>query len=441
MSVVVFGGNGFVGSNVLKALVARGVPAVSVSRGGDPPPHLANAPWARRVKWTAGDALEPKSYAKALQGFEKEDDKGTAAAAAAAAAAAPTATEEEEYLGPPPQNYFERAILAAKLGSNPSSDSSSSSSSFSSEGPVSFPKAKAVVVCIGTPPLPFVDEAWQTKMNGGTNCTIVAAAAAAGVSRVVLVNALMPSWAPPGYRNGKMMAEDCARKFVEEAGAASAVASSSSKSSTSGLTSTFAEVVEATLKADKVKCSPNVFRSVLKGSGLVDAADAASSSSDEAAAAVRRAVRDLVAAARDFDEDLSDGVGGATKSYLDRAELEAAAAKLLAAKGSSGGGGGGRGGRGAVVLKPGAVYGTRHTPKRGLPIPLAPVMAPVAWALKESNPLFIGQVSGSTSIVVVVVVVVAAAASPTRQERKQMESSECDWLSELVSKRLKAQPR
>ncbi len=37
--------------------------------------------------------------------------------------------------------------------------------------------------------------------------------------------------------------------------------------------------------------------------------------------------------------------------------------------------------RGAVVLKPGAIYGTRHTPG-GTPIPLAPLLAPVAWGLK-----------------------------------------------------------
>ena len=37
MSVVVIGGNGFVGTNVLKQLVKKGVPAVSISRSGTLP--------------------------------------------------------------------------------------------------------------------------------------------------------------------------------------------------------------------------------------------------------------------------------------------------------------------------------------------------------------------------------------------------------------------
>ncbi len=37
-------------------------------------------------------------------------------------------------------------------------------------------------------------------------------------------------------------------------------------------------------------------------------------------------------------------------------------------------------GRGAVVLKPGAIYGTRHT-SGGLPIPLTPIMAPLSWGI------------------------------------------------------------
>ena len=41
---------------------------------------------------------------------------------------------------------------------------------------------------------------------------------------------------------------------------------------------------------------------------------------------------------------------------------------------------------GAVVLKPGAVYGTRRT-ANGLPIPLAPLLGPISWALKASSGL------------------------------------------------------
>jgi hypothetical protein len=40
--------------------------------------------------------------------------------------------------------------------------------------------------------------------------------------------------------------------------------------------------------------------------------------------------------------------------------------------------------RGAMVLKPGAIYGTRHT-AGGWPIPLAPVLGPVSWALTATS--------------------------------------------------------
>jgi hypothetical protein len=40
--------------------------------------------------------------------------------------------------------------------------------------------------------------------------------------------------------------------------------------------------------------------------------------------------------------------------------------------------------RGAVVLKPGAVYGTRHT-SSGWPVPLAPILGPVSWVLKATS--------------------------------------------------------
>ena len=125
-AVVVFGGNGFVGSHILKALVALGVPAVSVSRKGIVPKHLENEAWAQKVHWAKGDALEPKTYEALLRG------------------------------------------------------SGSSSSSSSTSSPLPPPPARAVVLCVGSPPVPFVDEAWQTKMNGATNCAVIGAAAAEG---------------------------------------------------------------------------------------------------------------------------------------------------------------------------------------------------------------------------------------------------------------------
>ena len=41
---------------------------------------------------------------------------------------------------------------------------------------------------------------------------------------------------------------------------------------------------------------------------------------------------------------------------------------------------------GAVVVKPSAIYGTRHT-ESGYPIPLAPVMAPLSYALRIGRPV------------------------------------------------------
>ena len=43
-------------------------------------------------------------------------------------------------------------------------------------------------------------------------------------------------------------------------------------------------------------------------------------------------------------------------------------------------------GGGAVVVKPSAIYGTRHT-ESGYPIPLAPVMAPLSYALRIGRPV------------------------------------------------------
>lgn len=93
--VVVFGGNGFVGSNILKVLRARSVDAISVSRSGVKPKHLEGQSWAAEIAWTRGDALTPASYQDALKG------------------------------------------------------------------------ASAVVISVGSPPVPVADVAWQTMQNGG----------------------------------------------------------------------------------------------------------------------------------------------------------------------------------------------------------------------------------------------------------------------------------
>lgn len=137
------------GSNVLKQLVAKGVPAISISRSGTTPKQLENEAWAKDVMWTAGNALEPETYASALAG------------------------------------------------------------------------ARALIVTVGSPPVPTSDVAWQLKMNGTTNATAIEAAGEAGVGRVVLLGATTPAWAPEGYVKGKAMGEAAARKFVEEAASGS----------------------------------------------------------------------------------------------------------------------------------------------------------------------------------------------------------------------------
>mmetsp|Transcript_19619 Transcript_19619/g.44533 ORF Transcript_19619/g.44533 Transcript_19619/m.44533 type:complete len:244 (-) Transcript_19619:143-874(-) len=140
--VIVFGGNGFVGTKVLQALCGRSaVAAVSVSRSGSKPKHLENEAWASKVQWEKGDAMKPETFQNLLEG------------------------------------------------------------------------TTAVVVSIGSPPIP-ADEAWQTMMNGDSNCSVINAAAAAGVPRLVLVNATTPAWCPSGYAKGKAMAAKCAEEFV-----------------------------------------------------------------------------------------------------------------------------------------------------------------------------------------------------------------------------------
>ena len=149
--VVVFGGNGFVGSKVLEQLV-RGAAVleeeertfVSVSRSGVVPAHLKTEPRAQRVTWSKGDAMDPESC-----------------------------------LG----------LLA---------------------------DASAVVVSVGSPPLPFVDYDAQFAANGTANETILSAAKKVpSMKKAVLVNATMPSWAPKGYRDGKLAAEEAAKALSE----------------------------------------------------------------------------------------------------------------------------------------------------------------------------------------------------------------------------------
>ena len=59
LKIVIFGGNGFVGSKVAENLVELGVPTICVSRTGSKPKHLESQLWSEQVEWIKGDASKP----------------------------------------------------------------------------------------------------------------------------------------------------------------------------------------------------------------------------------------------------------------------------------------------------------------------------------------------------------------------------------------------
>ena len=91
-------------------------------------------------------------------------------------------------------------------------------------------EAAAVVTMVGSPPVPSVTKAMfdhQVAMSGHTNCNVIDAAEAAGVPRVVLVSASIPSLLQLesfGYHVGKRMARERLRQYAESAEGRRAVA-------------------------------------------------------------------------------------------------------------------------------------------------------------------------------------------------------------------------
>jgi len=57
--VAVYGGNGFVGTRVAKALLEQDVCAICLSRTGHKPLHLKDCKWSESVRWCKGDASTP----------------------------------------------------------------------------------------------------------------------------------------------------------------------------------------------------------------------------------------------------------------------------------------------------------------------------------------------------------------------------------------------
>eukprot|EP01063_Lacrimia_lanifica_P007125 TRINITY_DN14503_c1_g1_i1.p1 TRINITY_DN14503_c1_g1~~TRINITY_DN14503_c1_g1_i1.p1 ORF type:complete len:250 (+),score=70.91 TRINITY_DN14503_c1_g1_i1:60-809(+) len=69
--VVVYGGTGYVGSNVVQRLSARGIPTVAVSRSGKQPQYLTaklGGATLPHVEWLKGDATEAATLAPMLDG-------------------------------------------------------------------------------------------------------------------------------------------------------------------------------------------------------------------------------------------------------------------------------------------------------------------------------------------------------------------------------------
>ena len=59
--IIIFGGNGFVGTEIARQLTAQGIKAIAVSRKGTMPAHLqqGNEQWPQQVDWRCGDATQP----------------------------------------------------------------------------------------------------------------------------------------------------------------------------------------------------------------------------------------------------------------------------------------------------------------------------------------------------------------------------------------------
>ncbi|KAK1769272.1 hypothetical protein QBC33DRAFT_532829 [Phialemonium atrogriseum] len=73
--LVICGGNGFLGSRICRAAVARGWNVTSISRSGEPRWDTVTAsstppPWAHRVSWERADIFLPAPYAPLLKGSD-----------------------------------------------------------------------------------------------------------------------------------------------------------------------------------------------------------------------------------------------------------------------------------------------------------------------------------------------------------------------------------
>lgn len=64
--LLVVGGNGFVGSNILQRAVQKGIEVRSLNPSGKP--HWQDVPWIDQVDWHQGDLFNPEELARATEG-------------------------------------------------------------------------------------------------------------------------------------------------------------------------------------------------------------------------------------------------------------------------------------------------------------------------------------------------------------------------------------
>ena len=64
-SLLVFGGNGYVGSHVCQEALAEGIPVTSISRSGKP--SNDDREWVEQVEWLQADAMHPETYSERLK--------------------------------------------------------------------------------------------------------------------------------------------------------------------------------------------------------------------------------------------------------------------------------------------------------------------------------------------------------------------------------------
>ena len=58
-NIIIYGGNGFIGTHLAEKLSSEELNIVCLSRSGHKPLHLKDQPWSEKVRWCKGDANKP----------------------------------------------------------------------------------------------------------------------------------------------------------------------------------------------------------------------------------------------------------------------------------------------------------------------------------------------------------------------------------------------